>query len=120
MPAQGISTPDLAQAITNLETALTDFRQAMRATPLPRPAGSAIFNALREWRTGEARAKQLPPYVIATDAVLRAIESANPTTVDELAAVRGFGATKAANYGDAVLAVLATTPPDEKVAVSAA
>jgi len=39
--------------------------------------------------------------------VLRAIAQAQPTTVEELAAVQGVGARRAERHGDDVLAVLA-------------
>lgn len=64
------------------------------------------YGALRQWRSNTARDKQVPPYVIATDAMLRAVAVAAPETLDDLAAIRGMGAAKVAAYGDAILAVL--------------
>ncbi|MEA3190756.1 MAG: ATP-dependent helicase RecQ [Thermoplasmata archaeon] len=106
MPPDGIPKPDLAQATANLETALAAFKDALRASGV-RAGGGPVFEALRRWRSEQARAKQLPPYVIATDAVLRAIEEARPASLDELRAVRGVGATKAETYGADILAVVA-------------
>lgn len=111
MPSQGIpNTPDLATATTNLENALQEFQQAFRAADLPHADGP-VFAALRAWRTEQARAKGLPPYIIATDAMLRAIEKAQPTDLEELAAVKGVGSNRATTYGEAILAVIAGTTP---------
>ncbi len=106
MPDPGASTPDLAQATTDLETALATFQRALRTNALPR-AGGPLFAALRQWRTQEARTQQVPPYIIASDAVLRAIEQARPAELGQLQAVRGIGASKAERYGAGILAVVA-------------
>lgn len=111
MPDTGASTkPDLAQAMNNLQSALEDVRHAIEAKEAkdtPAPDGP-VFSALRKWRTEQARAKQLPPYVIATDAVLRAIEQAKPTDLDQLQAIRGMGGNRSATYGAEILQVVAT------------
>ncbi|MDE2576358.1 MAG: DNA helicase RecQ [Rhodospirillales bacterium] len=65
-----------------------------------------LFEALRQWRAGEAKAQSLPPYVIFHDAVLREIAAIRPDGLDALAEVKGVGASKLARYGAAVLAVL--------------
>lgn len=109
MPEDGASNkPDLAQAITQLENAIDDFKRALRADPAARGAEGPVFAALRKWRTEQARAKQLPPYVIASDAVLRAIEEAKPGDLTQLQAIRGIGAAKAATYGADILQVVAS------------
>jgi len=107
MPSNGMpSTPELATATSNLERALEDFRRALRAAGLPRSEGP-VFAALRQWRTQQAREQQVPPYVIATDAVLRAIEEARPTDLTQLRAVRGVSEAKARQYGEHILRVVA-------------
>lgn len=64
------------------------------------------FEQLRAWRRIEAERAQVPPYVIFHDATLRAIASANPTTLDELGRLSGIGPRKLESYGEAVLALL--------------
>jgi ATP-dependent DNA helicase RecQ len=71
------------------------------------PAAQERFEALRAWRRETARATAMPAYVIFIDAVLRAIAEAQPTTVEELAAVQGVGARRAERHGEDVIAVLA-------------
>ena len=110
MPESGHDTPNLAQATTNLENALQDFKRALRPVA---HAGAAtpVFSALRVWRTQQARTKGLPPYIIATDAVLRAIEAARPTDLGQLQAVRGISPAKVASYGNEILEVVAKASP---------
>ncbi|MQY35470.1 ATP-dependent DNA helicase RecQ [Streptomyces sp. RB17] len=65
------------------------------------------FEALRAWRTEQAREQGVPPYIIFNDATLRGIVTLRPTSVRELATVSGVGEKKLATYGEGVLAVLA-------------
>jgi len=109
MPETGILTPRLAQAMNDLEAALRDFGHALQET---KPADAApptgpVFSALRQWRTEQARAKGLPPYIIASDAVLKAIDAARPTDLAQLQLIRGVGPSKAATYGTQILEVVA-------------
>jgi ATP-dependent DNA helicase RecQ len=70
------------------------------------PADAAGFEALRAWRSAEARAQNVPPYVIFHDSVLRDIAALRPAGLDEMAQIKGVGASKLARYGAAVLAVV--------------
>jgi ATP-dependent DNA helicase RecQ len=65
-----------------------------------------VFDSLRTWRTEQARAQSLPPYVILHDSVLRAIAQTEPESLDDLSRISGIGATKLERYGDAILSVL--------------
>ena len=69
-------------------------------------AGATLFDALRLWRSAEAKAQGVPPYVIFHDTTLREIAAIRPASLDELGEVRGVGASKLARYGAGVLAVL--------------
>jgi ATP-dependent DNA helicase RecQ len=80
-----------------------------------RPAGGptvvgqfsqALFDALRSWRAGEAKAQSVPPYVIFHDATLREIAAARPRSMEELGQVKGVGASKLQRYGGRVLCLL--------------
>ncbi len=68
----------------------------------------AVFERLRQWRTEQARAQSLPPYVILHDSVLRSIAQTDPATVNDLSRISGIGATKLERYGEAILALLTT------------
>ena len=66
----------------------------------------AVFDALRSWRAGEAKAQSVPPYVIFHDATLREIAAARPSNLEELGSVKGVGASKLQRYGQRVLRLL--------------
>jgi ATP-dependent DNA helicase RecQ len=48
----------------------------------------------------------VPPYVIFHDTTLREIAAVRPATLDELAQIKGVGASKLARYGVGVLEVV--------------
>lgn len=91
------------------------LQQRSKARPAPRarapaedvaPGDASLFDALRSWRSGEARAQSVPPYVIFHDTVLREIAAIRPGSEDELGQIKGVGASKLARYGAGVLAVI--------------
>ena len=82
-----------------------------KKSPLAPPAdlwgGAAVAEgALRAWRTERAKADGVPPYVVLSDAHLRGIALARPTTAAELNACDGIGPSKLDRYGDDILARL--------------
>jgi ATP-dependent DNA helicase RecQ len=62
-----------------------------------------LLGVLREWRSGVARKRGVPAYVVLHDATLEGIASARPKTHDQLRAVTGIGDKKLERYGDALL-----------------
>jgi ATP-dependent DNA helicase RecQ len=70
------------------------------------PEAEHRFQALRAWRTDQARDQGMPPYIVFNDRTLKAIAAAAPTSPAELARCHGVGATKLDRYGDDVLALL--------------
>ena len=78
-----------------------------RAADSLEPAAREVFEALREWRTSVAKEKQIPPYMVFSDATLVAIIETNPTSIGALGTVSGVGAKKLAEYGEPVLETLA-------------
>ena len=81
--------------------------QAAREDRVPPPSDDPLFGALRDWRREQAKAQQVPAYVIFHDQTLAEIARRRPGTLDELRQVPGVGESKLLRYGDAVLAVLA-------------
>jgi ATP-dependent DNA helicase RecQ len=75
-------------------------------------ADPSLYEALRLWRLAEARAQSIPPYVIFHDSVLRDIAAMRPATLDELAQIKGVGASKLERYGRLVLGVLGAQVPE--------
>jgi ATP-dependent DNA helicase RecQ len=88
-----------------------------RTTPAaPLPTGdngqaATLYEALRLWRLAEAKGQSIPPYVIFHDSVLRDIAAQRPQTLDELAQIKGVGASKLDRYGRHVLGVLTAQLP---------
>jgi DNA helicase-2/ATP-dependent DNA helicase PcrA len=80
----------------------------MRCRTCPPSASEATVEALREWRLERARERQVPAYVIFTDATMEALAEALPGDTDSLLAISGIGPDKVSRYGDALLELLAT------------
>ncbi len=74
----------------------------------PTEASETLFDALRAWRSTQAKAQSVPPYVIFHDTVLREIAAVRPADLDELGQIKGVGASKLQRYGAGVLATLRT------------
>ncbi len=74
------------------------------------PAQRERFEALRAWRTEVAKEKQIPPYMVFSDATLVGIVETAPTSVQQLGTVSGVGAKKLAEYGADVLEALPEAP----------
>ena len=69
---------------------------------------AAAERALRDWRRMRASADGVPAYVVLNDRYLRGIAIAQPASPAELLACDGIGPTKLENYGEQILAVLAS------------
>jgi DNA helicase-2/ATP-dependent DNA helicase PcrA len=94
--------------------------RATEVTPIPKrergakaplgdpssPEAAAAEEALRSWRTERARTDGMPAYIVASNALVRAIAEARPSTAKDLFAVHGMGPAKLELYGDEILAVL--------------
>jgi len=63
---------------------------------------------LRAWRLDEARRRGVAPFIILHDRTLLAIAAALPHTQEELLDVPGIGPGKQAEYGDAIISVVAS------------
>ena len=74
------------------------------AAELDAPA-LARFQALKSWRSEQAKQDAVPPYVIFHDTTLAAIAERNPKRESDLLGITGVGEAKREKYGDAVLQV---------------
>jgi ATP-dependent DNA helicase RecQ len=66
-----------------------------------------VVERLRTWRLDRSRADGVPAYVVLHDATLRELAATQPTTLGELAGVKGLGPAKLERYGDDILEVVA-------------
>ncbi|RTL47348.1 MAG: DNA helicase RecQ [Rhodocyclaceae bacterium] len=69
-------------------------------------ADQGLFEALRAWRSAEAKEQGVPAYVIVHDRTLREIAQTRPATRSELLGIPGIGEAKAERYGDSLLRVM--------------
>jgi ATP-dependent DNA helicase RecQ len=69
------------------------------------PAGEALFEQLRAWRTEQARPTKTPAFMILSDAVLRAIARSAPQNLSSLHTVPGMGPTKVDRFGADLVAL---------------
>lgn len=65
-----------------------------------------IFEQLRQWRAEKAEAAARPAFTVFHDATLLSIARAHPTTLQQLALLRGVGATKLDLYGAEILRLI--------------
>ena len=75
----------------------------------PRAAGptdEATVERLRAWRLERSRADEVPAFLVLHDATLRELAAVKPSSMGELATVKGFGPAKLERYGDDLLAIL--------------
>jgi DNA helicase-2/ATP-dependent DNA helicase PcrA len=82
-----------------------------RSAPEEQPPG---FEQLRAWRLKRARADGVPAFYVFGNRALSAIAVSRPTTLEELANVKGVGPKKIERYGDEVLAVLSSLANDSE------
>ncbi|RAP75512.1 DNA helicase RecQ [Paenibacillus montanisoli] len=102
-----------ADALPVLEGKVTVQRRQSAAAKRRAAEGTAItaantplFEALREWRRVTAAKEHVPPFMLFFDAALREIADRQPVNTEQLMAVKGIGAAKAAKYGSEVIAIV--------------
>lgn len=66
-----------------------------------------LFETLRRWRAGVAKAADAPAYTVFSNKTLEALAQIRPGSTEELLTVTGIGQAKADKYGDDVLALIA-------------
>ncbi len=71
----------------------------------------ALWEALRSTRRELAEEREVPSYVIFSDATLADMLARRPTNPQEMLAVSGVGQFKLEQYGDRFLAVIEAHPP---------
>ncbi len=74
-------------------------------------ADPGVLAALKTWRARTARATGVPALVVFHDTTLALVAEAKPRSRTALLSLPGVGPVKAERYGDAVLAVVATSAP---------
>jgi ATP-dependent exoDNAse (exonuclease V) alpha subunit len=66
-----------------------------------------LLDTLKTWRRQRAAADSVPAYIVAHDSALEALATHQPTSPQQLLAVKGFGKNKLDQYGNEILAIMA-------------
>jgi ATP-dependent DNA helicase RecQ len=98
------------------EAAAAAPRGGKRGRGAPAPDAGAdydrdVFAALRDLRRHIAAERDVPPYVVFSDAVLRAMARELPGTPGQLRGISGVGEKKLADFGARFLAAIAESRP---------
>lgn len=88
----------LLRQVTYQEPAPRTFWQMKHTREVP-TAATNVLEALWLWRENEAQRRDRPPFKIMTDAQLTQLATVQPTAVDALAHMQGFGPKIANQYG---------------------
>jgi ATP-dependent DNA helicase RecQ len=106
-----------------------DVRLTIPASRRKTPAGGKkddapvdhpeLFEELRKLRKSIAEARAVPPYVICSDAVLKAMTQLRPSSVESFAQVPGIGAHKKAEFGTMFVDAIVTWCVNNQVATDA-
>ncbi|HWP10091.1 MAG TPA: ATP-dependent DNA helicase RecQ [Polyangiaceae bacterium] len=82
--------------------------EVTRRGPAVAPAGGeALFAELKALRSRLAQERQVPAYVVFSDATLVEMAASRPRSHAELLSISGVGTTKLERYGDVFLAAIA-------------
>jgi ATP-dependent DNA helicase RecQ len=89
---------------------LTYTDQVAEAAPKPKQKKiileDQLIQKLKEWRTEQARNKQVPAYVIFADKVFENIAASKPLTLADLLNVEGIGKVKMEQYGKDIISIV--------------
>jgi ATP-dependent DNA helicase RecQ len=83
----------------------TPARRKAKASAPAAPVDDLLLSALKDWRIRASDGK--PAYTVAHNSTLESIAALKPSTLDELAAVKGVGPAFVERHGEQVLALLA-------------
>lgn len=103
-----VATTDAVEPVdpTPRREQLDLVRRRLRDPEGPSAEDKALFDALATWRRRLAKASQVPAFVIFSDATLRAVAAARPTSAGALLAVPGIGPVKLERYGPTLLEIV--------------
>jgi ATP-dependent DNA helicase RecQ len=76
-----------------------------------------LFEELRNLRRDWAAAKDVPPYIIFSDATLRELARVRPSSLDKLRMVYGIGDAKMQEFGDRLVAKLVAYCADKSLSM---
>ena len=114
--SDGRGPVDLAAAVGAQRAALkTEQRPSRTRRPAGpaadlEPADQALLDSLKAWRLQQARASEVPAYVVFNDSTLVEVARRRPASTAQLLDVPGIGAVKAQRFGEQLLRLVAEAP----------
>ncbi len=103
--AEGLSALQDGREIVLLESGA--LRPPVKAAPEFAGMDAALFEKLRAWRRRVASERAVPAYVVFHDAALMKIAAVRPSSTAGLRAIPGTGANRVAEFGPALLDLVA-------------
>lgn len=88
----------------------TEPEDTAEEMPEEEPSSAALFAQLKFYRNYLASKKGVPVNRIFTDDTLSEMARKRPETKEELRAIRGIGSKKSAEYGDAFINIIKSSP----------
>ncbi len=78
-------------------------RSRRRCADCPTPYDEALYERLRSWRSDRAKAEEIAPFMVFSNATLEALAEHRPQNPRALLAISGVGPDKLEKYGDDLL-----------------
>jgi hypothetical protein len=98
----------LREASEEMGQKTADFTEETAQNEPQTAPNPALLTALKQWRTRQAVAEKIPPYMVFHDTTLAELAARRPQTTQALLAVKGVGKMKLDKYATDLLHVLAT------------
>jgi superfamily II DNA helicase RecQ len=105
---QADPAPIVAEATAQTEPTFAPEAKPTADSEAAPSSDPVLLEALRTWRTDQARIRRVRPYIVASNRLLAAIASRRPATLEELGTITGIGPARLANYGEAIIAIVMT------------
>ncbi len=106
-PVLSLTEKSAAVLRGEVKVMLTESVETKEAEPETLRYEQALFERLKALRMETARAENVPPYLVFSDATLIELATFLPTTLAELTRISGFGEVKMARYGKKFLEAIA-------------
>jgi DNA topoisomerase-3 len=105
VPAETVSSRSSGKSRSPRKPRARNGRQAALDALEAAEAPKAMVDALKRWRTGEAKRRRCPAFRILTDRALMGIAREAPRDEEGLLAVKGMGPTLVKKYGSEILEI---------------
>lgn len=96
-----------SEVLANItDDAEAEVLPAKDTVDVPAPYDLEMFEKLRQWRAGKARADKVSAFIIAHNSLLEELARRKPQTTQAMLGIKGFGQQKLDKYGPEILRIL--------------